>query len=145
MIKFLLALMLSISPYQRHTVDYVDIIETNHSYKNWIDSKTPTFSQYIYKKWKRTWHWSEAENKKRCGHAFEIVDWRALDKAPPPKKNWRTGRWEQTFYDKKDKCERKIIAIGTVTSHTVDDPEVEARKYLPPERRIKLSKPREQK
>lgn len=144
MISLLFAIILSITPVQSYVVDYVDIIETNHTYKNWIDNKTPTLSQYLYKKWKRTKHWSEARNKERFGHAFEIVDWRMLDKASPPKKNWKTGRWEQIFYDKNDKCMRKIIAIGIVTSRTVDDPEVESRKYLPPERRIKLSKPREQ-
>lgn len=145
MTSLLLAVILSITPVQTHVVDHVDIIEVNHTYKNWIDVNNPTLNQYIYKKWKRTWYWSEAENKKRYGYAFEIVDWRMLDKASPPKKNWRTGRWEQIFYDKKTRCMRKIIAIGTVTSHTVDDPEVEAREHLPAEGRIKLSKPREQK
>lgn len=145
MITLLFAVILSISPVQKYVVDYVDIIETNHVYRNWMDLENPSFSQYIYKKWKRTWHWSEAKNKRRWGYAFEIVDWRGLDKASPPKKNWRTGRWEQIFYDKNNNCMRKIIAIGVVTSHTTDDPEVEGRKYLPSEFRIKLSKPRDQK
>ncbi len=145
MISVLFAIVLSVTPVQTHVVDYVDIIEINHTYKNWADPNNPTLSQYLYKKWKKTWYWSEAENEKRHGYSFEIIDWRMLDKAPLPKKNWRTGRWEQVFYDEKTRCMRKIIAIGTVTSYTVDDPEVEARKYLPSEGRIKLSKPKEQK
>tara|TARA_B100002019_G_scaffold288744_1_gene302932 strand:+ start:505 stop:942 length:438 start_codon:yes stop_codon:yes gene_type:complete len=145
MISLLFAIILSITPTQRYTVDYVDIIEVNYVYRNWQDPNTPTLEQSIYKKWKRTYYWSEVKNEKVWGYNFEVVDWRMLDKTGLPKKNWKTGKWEQIFYDDKSKCMRKIIAIGTVTSHTKYDPEVEARDFLSSNNRIKLRRPREQK
>ena len=145
MIVLLLAVLLNVKSYQPYTIDYVDIIEVNYVYKNWAEPETPTFKQSIYKNWKRTWTWSEEKNKKVYAHGFEIVDWRDLDHTGLPVKNWRTGNWEQKFYDERGKCHRKIIALGTVTTHTVDDPEVEARTFLQSHFRIKLSKPREQK
>ena len=145
MISLLFAVILSITPVQTHVVDYVDIIEVNHVHRNWADPNTPTLEQCIYKNWKRTHYWSKTKEDRVWGHNFEIVDWRMLDKTGLPQKNWRTGKWEQIFYDNKSKCMRKIIAIGTITSHTTYDPEVEARDFLSPEYRIKLSKPREQK
>ena len=145
MISLLFAIILSITPTQRYTVDYVDIIEVNYVYRNWQDPNTPTLEQSIYKKWKRTYYWSEVKNEKVWGYNFEVVDWRMLDKTGLPRKNWKTGKWEQIFYDDKSKCMRKIIAIGTVTSHTKYDPEVEARDFLSSNNRIKLRRPREQK
>lgn len=145
MISLLFAIVLSITPTQRYTVDHVDIIEVNYVYGNVADPNNPTLEQCIYKKWKKTWYWSDTKDERVWGHNFEIVDWRMLDKTGLPKKNWRTGNWEQIFYDNKSRCMRKIIAIGTVTSHTIDDPEVQARKFLSSNNRIKLSRPREQK
>ena len=145
MISLLFAIILSITPTQRYTVDYVDIIEVNYVYRNWQDPNTPTLEQSIYKKWKRTYYWSEVKNEKVWGYNFEVVDWRMLDKTGLPKKNWKTGKWEQIFYDDKSKCMRKIIAIGTVISHTKYDPEVEARDFLSSNNRIKLTRPKEQK
>lgn len=145
MISLLFAVILSITPVQKYVVDDVDIIEVNYVYRDWQDPETPNLEQCIYKKWKRTYYWSEVKNEKVWGHNFEVVDWRMLDKTGLPKKNWKTGKWEQVFYDDKTRCMRKIIAVGTVTTHTRYDPEVEARDFLSPNNRIKLSKPREQK
>jgi len=143
MISLIVAVFLSIGPVKTDIVDYVDVIEANYVVRD--QQIAPTFEQSIYYRWKRTWVKSPATDKVEWIYGFEIVDWRKLDVTGMPRKNWKTGKWEQRFWDNRDLCYRKIIAKSYRKTKTNYDPEVEARKLVNTGNRDKLTKPRNRK
>ncbi len=118
--------------------EHVNLIELNHVYH---PNGSTKLSQFIYKRFKKTWTINSFTGEKEYRWGSEVVDWRYLKDAKLPIKNWRIKKFQQKFYDKKMGCNREITASYFIETHTYYDVEVEARECLPIGNRELLARP----
>lgn len=119
--------------------EQVDLIELNHVHQ--LDGSV-RLSQFVYKRWKKTWCISPITGEKEYKWGFEVVDWRFLKDSKIPTRNWRVNNYKQSFYDKKSGCSREITTPSFIETHTYYDVEVEARKCLESKYRQSLINPK---
>tara|TARA_R110002051_G_scaffold32786_7_gene74022 strand:- start:2750 stop:3286 length:537 start_codon:yes stop_codon:yes gene_type:complete len=148
-----LTLLLDSSPTENIVIeDSSDFVEINHIYE--IDDKKQIrkrMTQIIWWEWKYPVLLPEKNNIGeetgswyRSG-SFIVRDYRVTWANHSDRRQitpYRQGKyWISLFYDDQDKCFRRVISKWIITTHSMQDREIENRKILQQSLRNRLTKP----
>lgn len=121
--------MLSLAgPADRVVTSHVDRVDHHHL----VDKRgCVTLEQWIF------WRWEETPQFQLAGEGgrYDCVGWRLANDVQQLHVTRNGSRWLIEFYDARSKCKRRIVCNSFSEYSCNWDPEIRARRDLPPDQR----------